>query len=396
MHASLVPLMETIRQQGSRTSGGGSLYDAVFDAVRSLFRTAQIALKHARALVPAELQLTALQGVMRLMQQLSNCGALFPAAAAGTAAGHSSGSSSNRSRRSSSSSMLVNYSEGQCAAAGFVRMLQDLDVQQLDARLAMQVKQLQLDQAVQILLLQPVVAFAVLLHQHHEAQQQQQQQLLQRRPKAGALQNVLAVPAFHQDLLLPGGPAYVDTIAAGLAERMPAHGDAVRILWGQVSVFIAVLADSLKVWICSEDQRQVDDAIMLSTSTVRLVLELQLLAVEELRRLQQQQQPAEEQQQYVVVAMLTNCNLLLGRQIRAALQHTSHGCLPIEVLQQDGLQLLQALAAPVQQLQLRQGQERLWNALSSFADTHMQLYALRAAAEGMPTTGAISACKQYH
>lgn len=70
MHASLVVLMQTIRQQWSSTARGWSPYQLVTHAVCNVLGTTHIALKHARALVPAALQVTALQGVMRVMQQL--------------------------------------------------------------------------------------------------------------------------------------------------------------------------------------------------------------------------------------------------------------------------------------------------------------------------------------
>jgi hypothetical protein len=380
MHASLVPLMQTLRQQWSCTPGGWSPYQSVAHAVRCLLASTHAALEHTHALVPAALQVSALQGVMRVMQQLYECGALLPAAAAGTAAGGRSSSLST----STSASMLYSL---QCSAASTVHMLQDILIeQQLNAIVKLQVKQLLLDQEVQSLLLQPFVACAALLHQHHEAQQQQQQQ--RQRRKARPLQHELAIPAFHTELLLPGGQAYVNAAAAELAEDRHTHGGRICSTWEQASITAGLLSSSLKIWACNEGQQQVGNAIMLSASAVRLVLELQLLAAEELQRQQQQQQQqqqADEQQQNYLVMLLANCSVLLRTQIQANLQRTSEGMSP-EVLQQAGMQLLQALAAPLQQLQLLQGQQRLSHRPAPFA--------LRAAAEGLTTTESNSACKQ--
>jgi hypothetical protein len=97
---------------------------------------------------------------------------------------------------------------------------------------------------------------------------------------------------------------------------------------------------------------------------VRLVLELQLLAAAQVQRQRQNQSPPplpqqQQQQQQLPASHVRRSTYsllllsadLLDLQIRA-LAVTSRGWLPPEVLQQAGLQLLQALAAPLQQLQL--------------------------------------------
>jgi hypothetical protein len=99
---------------------------------------------------------------------------------------------------------------------------------------------------------------------------------------------------------------------------------------------------------------------------VRLALELALLASaavqrqREQHRQQQQQQRQQQQQQRQLAFTPEGLNMdnfalhtweLLRLQIKA-LVATSRSCLPPEVLQQAGLQLLQALAAPLQQWQL--------------------------------------------
>jgi hypothetical protein len=125
------------------------------------------------------------------------------------------------------------------------------------------------------------------------------------------------------------------------------------------------------------------DVPILSAAAVRLVLQLQLLAAGEVQRQRQQQQPW-QQHQRETVALLLNCNLLLTTQINAVAQigYNRSSCLPPEVLQQAGLQLLQALAAPLQQLQLARagGTTPCSEVLGSKALD--QLYALRAAASG--------------
>jgi hypothetical protein len=90
---------------------------------------------------------------------------------------------------------------------------------------------------------------------------------------------------------------------------------------------------------------------------VRLALELQLLAAAESQRTQQQRQqerqqvPEEDHLANISAVLLNNSARLLHTLIRAVAQ-ASGSCLPPEVLQQAGLQLLQVLAAPLQQLQL--------------------------------------------
>jgi hypothetical protein len=124
---------------------------------------------------------------------------------------------------------------------------------------------------------------------------------------------------------------------------------------------------------------------VLSAAAARLVLELQLLAAGEVQRQQQQQQP----EQLHAVGLMLDCHNMLVYQIRA-LSHigcssssSSSSCLPPEVLQQAGLQLLQALAAPLQHLQLSSASASPMNKmLFGQALLDEQLYALRSAAIG--------------
>jgi hypothetical protein len=92
----------------------------------------------------------------------------------------------------------------------------------------------------------------------------------------------------------------------------------------------------------------------LSPAAVRLVLELLLLvsALMQRRRTASQQQQQQRVDHDYGESLLLQANQVLHIQIRAVLQVTGASCLPPEVLQQAGLQLLQALAAPLQQLQL--------------------------------------------
>jgi hypothetical protein len=123
-----------------------------------------------------------------------------------------------------------------------------------------------------------------------------------------------------------------------------------------------------------------------SGAAVRLVLELQLLACGAVQRQRRWQRQQQQQRQQALPpedeAVTDNFALqsweLLGLQIKA-LVATSHSCLPPEVLQQAGLQLLQALAAPLQQWQLsRLGDSFFQNetangALIHFGDTLLVL-----------------------
>uniref|UniRef100_A0A383VUQ7 Uncharacterized protein n=1 Tax=Tetradesmus obliquus TaxID=3088 RepID=A0A383VUQ7_TETOB len=76
------------------------------------------------------------------------------------------------------------------------------------------------------------------------------------------------------------------------------------------------------------------------------------------------------------------------------MRHTADGCLPPEVLQQAGLQLLQALAAPVQLLKSPGWQAGSREATFGVFESSQQLYALRAAAEGAAAAGSSFASVQ--
>uniref|UniRef100_A0A383V9Z3 Uncharacterized protein n=1 Tax=Tetradesmus obliquus TaxID=3088 RepID=A0A383V9Z3_TETOB len=196
MHASLVPLMQVIRQQWSSTSLPATPYYALFDIVRCLMSVVNNSLHYARVLVPAALQHTAVQATRQLLQQLQACGVLLPDAATATSSSGSNSSNSNSS--SSSSSPYVAYVHVQLTAAANAFVVEScLQQQQLPADVALQVQLLLADQAVQEVMLQPLAACVALLH--HQQQRQRQQQ------STGGLIRMLYIPAYYEDMLLPGG-----------------------------------------------------------------------------------------------------------------------------------------------------------------------------------------------
>jgi hypothetical protein len=198
--------------------------------------------------------------------------------------------------------------------------------------------------------------------------------------------------------LLPGGQAYLDAAAANVASIQPQGPSSrevglhkiLRRLDAMRQVFIGCL--NYKLDAQHEGQTVDGSAAALSGAAVRLVLELQLLAaalVQRQRTARLQQQTEEAVQLQAADKFLLHNNYLLQVHIRAVLQCTSSSCLPPEVLQQAGLQLLQALAAPLQQLQLSSPGERLLDLATSWEKVgdrlNQQLFALRAAAAGLST-----------
>jgi hypothetical protein len=262
------------------------------------------------------------------------------------------------------------------------------------------------------LLVQLLTMHTILLHQHcrtHMQQQKQQQQRLQHSPGTSSSSSsnarrcgqglgqpsvqsskqlrtdLLPIPAFHQhqDMLqlLPGGQAYLDTAAAGMASRAFAGGtDAAAEAFKRASMYAAVLVSAVSM--AEQHQALERSSPVLSTAVLRLVMELQLLAAWVVQQ-QQQQQPSGLQGPYIQ-SMQLKVNLLLLMLLKAGLQ-ASGSCLPPELLQQHGLQLLRALAAPVQQLLLSsQGNSSYLSSAPAEDECRgEQMFALRAAAVGV-------------
>jgi hypothetical protein len=283
---------------------------------------------------------------------------------------------------------------------------------QLDAGVAAEVLRLQNDPAVTKMQLQLLTAWTALLHKQHTARQQQQQQAgtagassssssTQQQQQQPAKQqhraDLLSIPAFHQDMLqlLPGGQAYLDTAAEEAARwEFPIVGNA----WDCCHSLSYYLRRHLQ---STEGQQQISrNAVVVSSAAVRLAMELTLLAFAAVQR-QREQQQQQQQQQRQLAFPPEDLNMdkfalhtweLLRLQIKA-LVATSRSCLPPEVLQQAGLQLLQALAAPLQQLQLsRTGDSFLQaaaatGALPLFGDTLQVLVAAACGAQPSHTEG---------
>jgi hypothetical protein len=292
------------------------------------------------------------------------------------------------------------------------------------------------------MLLQLLAVHTAQLHQLHIAhvrrqrprQQQQQQQLQQQDPAEGSSSSshqqrdpaagsssssnqqqqcsaqgarqqhgadLLSIPAFHhhQDMLqlLPGGQAYLDAAATAVAAKCHSEDDSLRVntkhlRWWTYGLTFS-LYDSLKHSL--GQPLPIQSTLLASSAAVRLVLEMQLLAAADLQRQQQTGQiPVADQTDLYrkrvrekhedAARSLLHSTQLLHLQIRDSLQASSSSCLPPEVLQQAGLQLLQALAAPVQQLQLGMFSEKMAEmAMLPSIGLSDQLFALRAAATGL-------------
>jgi hypothetical protein len=148
------------------------------------------------------------------------------------------------------------------------------------------------------------------------------------------------------EFLPSGGQRYVDAAANALLEQ------AVQLEQVQRATQVATaLLCSLRLSITSNaDPSCAAPALSAAASTaaIRMVVQLQLLAAGLLQQQWQQGQATA----LGAAALMSTCSCLLELQIKAVLQASGSNSLPLELLQQAGLQLLQALAAPVQQLQL--------------------------------------------
>jgi hypothetical protein len=400
MPAKLPLLMPAIQQQCCNPTGYLAIFHGVLDIVHTLMCVTEVAHCLARALVPAALLVKALQCVAQLLQQLPQCGTLLPTAAPGTRTVSGSSSSSRRIRSSSGylSSTHERYFSLQIAITRFLGQFVDMSNvtnPQLDAESTACIQQVVMNHAVQELLLQHLVGYVALLHQHHELEWQQQQQQRQQRQQQQQQQrsgtkDLLPIPAFHQDMLqlLPGGQAYLDAAATVAAEQWGGDEDQrLEKCRTQATSCIRILGAVFNQFERVPDQRRNSSAPALSAAAVRLTLQLQLLAAGELQRQQQQQSGMQNKTAY----SLCSCSRALLTQLQAAVQAAGGSCLPPEVLQQAGLQLLQALAAPLQQLlpllapvqQLPADQAAFLELLDIEGNLELQLYAFMAAAAGI-------------
>jgi hypothetical protein len=367
--------------------------------------------------VPALLQVV-VRTLLPLVQQLQGCSSLLlpPAVAAACNAPAANVQADSRSSSSSSSSCRHDLQrvlvETQLAVSWLLSAIDTQQELKPDAGGAAEVLRLHSEPAVAEMQLQVLTALAAQLHKQHTAQQQQQQQLLPGTARASSSStqqqqrqltkrqhraDLLSIPAFHQDMLqlLPGGQAYLDAAAKEAAgcgwtgEEFTLHlcayaDDCCRT----INNYLYHQFQSI------EGQQQISRSALVSGAAVRLVLELTLLASgavqrqREQHRQQQQQQASTPDARTAIDDFALRTREVLGLQIRAMVA-TSRSCLPPEVLQQAGLQLLQALAAPLQQWQLsRIGDSSLHQAAVTGASPHVgdTLQLLVAAACGAQAT----------
>jgi hypothetical protein len=347
-------------------------------------------------------QRSMLSAALPLLQQLQRCVPLLMAASAGAGPGAAvagrggSSSSSSSSRESNSISALQQlYIKVQLFAIQLLDSARVLHFnKQLDVEAMPLAATLLCDPAVTELLLQALAGHAMLFHKEHEdnisAQQQQQQQQRNIRGHSSMLSHkkhradLLSIPAFHQhqDMLqlLPGGQVYLDAAAVlPLATGASSHEDRMGACRSCAFGIIAMLQANCTMP-GSTGQALQGGGPLLSAAAFLLVLELQLLAAGAVQRLQTLHHSSEDSVEQRPDRLLYACNVLLQGQIVAVL-NAGGSCLPSEVLQQAGLQLLQALAAPLQQLQLGdpdlpsvQGWQQAWGNMLK------QLYVLQAAA----------------
>jgi hypothetical protein len=366
---------------------------------------------------PAVLQVVA-RTLLPLVQQLPACNSLLmPPAAAAAAAPAARQSAPSASVRASSCSGSWEH-QLLCALYGIQEVASSLinamhTQNQLNGGFAAEVLRLQKDPAVAEMQLQLLTAWAAQLHKQHTAQQQQQfpagaaaassssstQQQQQQPAKQQHRADLLSIPAFHQDMLqlLPGGQAYLDAAAeeaAGLGLSAEKTAVQLRYLAGCCCQTINQGLLHHLGSIAGQQQLSRND-LLVSCAAVRLLLELTLLASAAVQRQREQQRQQQQQQQQAMspqnqevtdVFAVQTWDLLMV-QIKA-LAVTSRSCLPPEVLQQAGLQLLQALAAPLQQWQLSKAGDSFMNnagaGLPLFANTLQGL--VTAACGAQPAT----------
>jgi hypothetical protein len=335
---------------------------------------------------------TVVGAALPLLRQLHSCGRLLcvgeTAAAAAAAAGDVS-----RSSKVQAKCCEVQYAFGDLVCQLGVVLVQ----QKLNTQSAAQAVSLLCEPAVAELLLQQLTVHTMLLHQDH-SKQQQQQSLQSSKQQHRA--DLLPIPAFHQhpDMLqlLPGGQAYLDTvgqIAAAVRNRYIARDGWPKCSSRDIMLVVALELSLRHICMPQQGSSRIDVSVPTLSAAVQLVLEVHLLAASAVQCLQQQPSEIEVVQNHPFQLLLASMSLL-HNQIAAILQAGS-SCLPPEVLQQAGLQLLQALATPLQQLQQSAADSR-WRAVAvqaaasesssetvSHGTLDQQLLALKAAAPGM-------------
>jgi hypothetical protein len=362
-------------------------------------------------------KITVVRTLLPLVQQLQGCGSLLMQTAAAAAACSAPtvdvqpGSSSSSSSSSNQQQLERALFRVQVAASS---VLYAIDGQrQMDIVVAAEVPSLQSDPAVAEMQLQLLTAWTAELHKQHTAQQQQQQsppgsagasssssmqqqQQQQQLAKQQHRADLLSIPAFHEDMLqlLPGGQAYLDAAAedaAGWGLSREAHAF-------QLRAYAGICCNTIRRYVyrhlenIPSQQQLSKDAQVVSGAAVKLVLELTLLASGVVQRQREQQRQQQQRQQALAAedqSMMDGFALqtwdLLGLQIKA-LAATARSCLPPEVLQHAGLQLLQALAAPLQQWQLsRTGDSFLRIALPCSGDALQGLVTAACGAERLHT-----------
>jgi hypothetical protein len=268
------------------------------------------------------------------------------------------------------------------------------------------------------------------------AQDQVQQQQQQKPLRA----DLLPIPAFHEDVatLLPGGQGYMQAAADALAGLQGSRHDKMHALrdmaadvmttWQFALLEIVGSAASSRG---SRGSQTLDNiAALLSQQGVRLLLQMQLLAAgrvqrqsrlrqqqrtekkqkkEQTRQQQQQQHSKEEfdpreQDGHYQATLLIRTSAVLGIVIKTAVHGGSRsppGSTWHEVPQQTGLQLLQALAAPMQQRLLSKAGDPFVSECEDLLSSNSTLYgavlhtqfSLRAAACGLGEPS--SECLKY-
>jgi hypothetical protein len=347
-----------------------------------------------------------------LLQQLQRCGPLLPFSAAAAATG--SGSSAASAGSVFTTAVSLAYYSAQMRGLQLVNVVSRV-AEQLGSAGHLHAWQLISDPAVKELVLQELMICTSLNHTAH-TEEQQQQKAEGNQPSSGSKDSgsrpstegsntcdarrqqqqphkpsadLLAIPALHQDLvqLLPGGQAYVNGVAAAAAaESDRDHRKQLSQHWVGASTAVLLLNEVLAGEALNRPGSKTPDSSspLLSGAALKLVLEVQLLAAAELQRQRKQRSSSsvEGLTERLTVTLL-NCNVLLQRLLGNMAEASGSG-LPPELLQQAGLQLLQALAAPLQQVQLcKAGATLLTRAKEGVGALQYQMFDLQVAAAGL-------------